>query len=136
MPTPSNAANAHPTGPLQLVREEQVPLDSSRPSYENEGSDRVARGSVTLPSGAWWSSTLEVRITGDQSALLTVGRQGSGRAAKPDEATLVIPPGEADAVLALLAGIIAQARSDGVLQEGRDPETTRKAGKSRRSSPE
>lgn len=104
---------------LWLLREHRVPPKKSRLAYEREGSEQVARGSVTLPSGGRWFSTLEVPLSGDRSALLTIGREGPGESLEPDEAALVIPQGEADAMLALLNGIIAQARSDGVL---RDPQ--------------
>jgi len=99
-----------------MVCENHLPSSGFRGGYENEGSNRVARGSVTLPSGGWWFSQLEVPIAGDQSALLTFGRQGPGASIGPDEAAVVIPPGEADAVLTLINGIFTQARSDGVLQ--------------------
>lgn len=85
--------------------------------YENEGSERVCRGSVTLPSGACWRSKLQVPIRGDESALLTLCRQAAEPGVAPDEAALVIPSGEADALVALLQGLFTQARRDGVLPE-------------------
>ena len=111
------AASLGSTGTLSLLREDRAPPRTSRISYENEGSDRVSRGSVTLTSGGWWFSKLVVPMAGDQSALLTIGRQGPGASIGPEEATLVVPRGEADAMLALLTGIISQARSDGVLHD-------------------
>lgn len=101
---------------LWLVREAPVPPEAARGSYENEGSERVSRGSITLPSGACWSSTLEVSVAGDESGLLTIRRQAPGPTLAPDEASLVVPRGEADALLALLEGLFAQARRDGVMQ--------------------
>jgi len=83
--------------------------------YRGEGSERVSRGSVPLPGGGEWSSTLAVPMRGDQSALLTISRRGNGPGLEPAEAGLVIPPGEAALVVALLQGIVAQARADGVL---------------------
>lgn len=101
---------------LRIVREDQVPPGDPSPSYEDEGSDLVSRGSVTLPSGGCWSASVEVRMGAEQGALLTVNRSGSGAGPAPTEASLMIPPGEADALLALLTGLIRQARSDGVLE--------------------
>jgi len=87
------AASLGSTGTLSLLREDRAPPRTSRISYENEGSDRVSRGSVTLTSGGWWFSKLVVPMAGDQSALLTIGRQGPGASIGPEEATLVVPPG-------------------------------------------
>jgi hypothetical protein len=100
---------------LHLLREDQIPPAVSRPSYENEGSERVSRGSVTLPSGGRWSASLEVRMGDDQGALLTMNRAGAGAGPAPSDASLMIPPDEADVLLLLLKGLIEQARADGVL---------------------
>jgi hypothetical protein len=100
---------------LWLVREASVPPDAAQGSYENEGSERVSRGSIMLPSGACWLSKLEVPMTGDHLALLTVRRQAPGPSLAPDEASLVVPSSEADALVALLQGLFAQARRDGVM---------------------
>jgi hypothetical protein len=116
------------TQSLRLLREDQVPLEVPRPSYENEGSEWVSRGSVTLPSGGRWSATLEVRMRDDQGALLTMNRSGPGTGPAPSDASLMIPPGEADTLLTLLTGLIEQARADAVLErrpEGKSRRTTR-----------
>ena len=116
------------TQSLQLLREDQVSLEVPRPSYESEGSERVSRGSVTLPSGGRWSAALEVRMRDDQGALLTMNRSGPEAGPAPSDATLMIPPGEADALLTLLTGLIEQARADGVLErrpEGKPRRKTR-----------
>ena len=104
----------------QLLREDQVTLETPRTAYENEGSELVSRGSVTLPSGGWWSATLEVRLRDHQGALLTITRTGPGADPPPSDASLMIPPGEADALLMLLTGLVEQARADGVLERGRE----------------
>lgn len=78
----------------------------------------VSRGSVSLASGGCWSATLEVRMGSEQGALLTVNRFGPGAGPSPTDASVMIPPGEADALVTLLTGLIRQARTDGVL-EGR-----------------
>jgi hypothetical protein len=101
--------------PMWLLREASLPPGASPGSYESEGSERVARGSVMLPSGACWLSKLEVPMNGGELALLTVCRQGPGQSLSPDEASLVIPASEVDALLALLNGLFAQARRDRVI---------------------
>jgi hypothetical protein len=102
--------------PMWLLREASLPPDTSQASYESEGSERVARGSVMLPSGACWLARLEVPITGSELALLTVCRQAPEQSLSPDEASLVIPASEVNALLALLNGLFAQARRDGVME--------------------
>lgn len=102
-------------GSLWLVRESRTPPKPESGTYEDEGSERVSRGSVTLPSGASWFSQLEVPIHGDEPGLLTVRRQAPGPSLAPDETSLVVPHGEAEALLALLQGLFAQARRDGVI---------------------
>ena len=114
------------TQSLRLLREDQVSPEVPRPSYESEGSERVSRGSVTLPSGGRWSATLEVRMRDDQGALLTMDRSGPGAGPAPSDATVMIPPSEADALLTLLTGLIEQARADGVLERGPEGKLRRK----------
>jgi hypothetical protein len=85
--------------------------------YEPGHSERQTTGSVAVGPVSSWSATLAVAMTGDQSLLVTLERDGpvpAGAPAVPD-VTLVIPPGEAEAVLTLLRGLVAQARRDGVL---------------------
>ena len=114
------------TQSLRLVREDQVSLETPRPFYEGEGSERVSRGAVTLPSGGRWCATLEVRMPDEQGALLTVNRSGPGAGPAPSDASLMIPPGEAEALLTLLTGLVAQARADGVLEKGSEGKPRRK----------
>ena len=102
---------------LWLLREAPVPPQSSPDGYEREGSERVSKGSIATPSGGHWFCKLEVPIMGERAALLTIEHEGSSEAIAPAEATLVIPVGEADAVVALLVGVIAQAKADGVLED-------------------
>jgi hypothetical protein len=123
----------HRTQSLQILREDQVSLETPRPSYENEGSERVSRGSVTLPSGGRWNATLEVRMRHDQGALLTLNRSGPGAGPAPSDASLMIPPGEAEALLTLLAGLVEQARADGVVE--RPESTARRKARSRAVPP-
>jgi hypothetical protein len=116
---------------LHLLREDHIAPEVPRPVYEREGSERVSRGSVTLLSGGRWSATLEVRMQDDQGALLTVKRSGPGVGPAPSDASLMIPPGEADALLTLLTGLVEQARADGVLERGTEGRPRRKARPSR-----
>ena len=91
--------------------------DASLVEYEPGHSERQATGFVTLAPDCRWSVTLAVPMTGDQSILLTLDREGPLVPAAPSvgQVGLIIPPGEVDAVLVLLQGVVAQARRDGVL---------------------
>jgi hypothetical protein len=90
--------------------------------YEPGHSERQAIGWVGVGPESRWAATLSVPMSGDQSALLTIGREGPVPAGAPEvsEAMLVIPPGEVDALLTLLRGIVAQARREGILLRRRD----------------
>ena len=85
--------------------------------YEPGHSERQATGWVGVGPESRWGATLSVPMSGDQSALLTIAREGPVSAGAPDvpEVSLVVPPGEADALLTLLRGIVAQARREGIL---------------------
>jgi hypothetical protein len=131
----TSTATLDQTQSLRLLREDQVSLETPRPSYEDEGSELVSRGSVTLPSGGRWSATLEVRMRDDQGALLTMNRSGAGAGPAPSDASLMIPPGEIDALLTLLTGLVEQARADGVLERGGQGTPRRKA-RSRTAPPD
>jgi hypothetical protein len=131
----TSTASLDPTRSLRLLREDQISLETRRPPYENEGSELVSRGSVTLLSGGRWSATLEVRMRDDQGALLTMNRSGPGTGPVPSDASLTIPPGEIDALLTLLTGLVEQARADGVLERSRQG-TPRRKTKSRAAPPD
>jgi hypothetical protein len=85
--------------------------------YEPEHSERQVTGSVELGPATRWYATLAVSMTGEQSSLVTIERTGPTPPGAPDvsDVALVIPPGEADAVVVLLRGLVAHARRDGVL---------------------
>lgn len=94
------------------------------PPYEDEGSVRESRGAVSVWSDAWWSAALSLPIdAGDHSAgvpgvaQLRLERHGAptGTSRPPGRVELAVPIAELDAVAALLSGVIAQARRDGVL---------------------
>jgi hypothetical protein len=85
--------------------------------YEAGHSERQVTGSVAVGQESRWVATMAVPMTGDQSALVIIEREGPTPPGAPDvpEVSLVVPPGELDALLTLLRGIVAQARRDGVL---------------------
>jgi hypothetical protein len=93
--------------------------------YEDEGSIREARGSASVGRSAWWSVALVVQarpdelgdVGGEEHALVRLERHGvmPAGAAVDAQSVLVVPSSELDTLVALLAGVIAQARRDGVL---------------------
>ena len=84
--------------------------------YEPEGSDCRATGSVSLRSGGWWSADLVVSIRGGNEILLTIERHGApGQEDDGTSVDLCLGHGDLEALPALLSGLIAQARRDGVL---------------------
>jgi hypothetical protein len=85
--------------------------------YEPGHSERQATGWVSVGSEGRWAATLAVPMTGDQSALITIEREGGLPPGAPSVpgVTLVVPPGEIDALLVLLRGLVAQARREGIL---------------------
>lgn len=91
------------------------------PRYEDEGSVRESRGAVSVQRGAWWSAALDVPINhhgpADDRVQLRLERHGAAMAGQASEARvdLVIRLSELDAVVALVAGVVQQARRDGVL---------------------
>jgi hypothetical protein len=91
--------------------------------YEPGHSERQVTGSVVVGQETQWMATLAVPMTGDQSALLTLEREGPSAPDAPcvEQVMLVIPPGEEEAVLALLRGIVDHARENRVLVGGEHP---------------
>ena len=87
--------------------------------YEAEGSEHCVLGSVTTDPGSWWSivlavpgdtptaNTLFVRL--ERHGPTPAGYRGEG------DAELSLPVSEVDSVVVLLAGVIDQARREGVL---------------------
>ena len=86
--------------------------------YEDEGSERTSTGAIYLTSHAAWKATLSVPLPDADAVFLRVERTGplpdQYRGAE-ESAVLSIPVDELEAVLGVLAGVIAQARRDGVL---------------------
>jgi len=98
-------------------------------AYENESSERRSSGSVSVAPGEWWSATLTAPITDAGTLFVELERRGATPASYRGEgsAELSVPEAEIDAVIALLAGVVAQARQDGVLpvDRGRGESTPR-----------
>jgi hypothetical protein len=87
-------------------------------SYEAEGSERRTLGSINVPADARWQGELTVPIGSSSVMFVHLEREGTlpaGYRGSEERTFFSIPVGEADAVVALLAGLIAQARRDGVL---------------------
>jgi hypothetical protein len=85
--------------------------------YQSEHSERQVSGSVGVSPGARWMGSLSVAKGGDQSLLLIMQRDGPLPAEAPlvDEVALVIPPGEAHAVVTLLQGLVEHAKQAGIM---------------------
>jgi hypothetical protein len=89
--------------------------------YEEEGSERLSLGSVSVGTDAWWSVALSVPDSAadpnDDALFVRFERHG----AQPTgyrgsiEAQLSVPRSEIDAIVMLLAGVVDQARRNGVL---------------------
>ena len=87
-------------------------------AYEEEGSERRTLGSVSVAADAWWSATLTVPMLDGDTALLAIERHGlppDGYRGSSERAEFSVPRWEVDAVVALLAGVVANARRDGVI---------------------
>lgn len=85
--------------------------------YEGEGSQRLSVGSVSVASDAWWSAVLSVPEIDAGTLFLQLQRHGALPSSYRGDAgaELSLPASEVDAVVTLLAGVLAQARRDGVL---------------------
>jgi hypothetical protein len=88
--------------------------------YDNEGSERLSLGSVSVGADVWWSAALSVPEAAggaDDTLFVRLERHGarSPHYRGSVEMELSLPRSEVDAILMLLAGIVEQARRDGVL---------------------
>lgn len=91
------------------------------PRYEDEGSERQARGAVAVGPDAWWTAALTVPVRGGvpdaRCVLVRLERHGpwaAGQSRVPS-VDLVVPGDEVEALVPLIAGVVAQARRDAVL---------------------
>jgi hypothetical protein len=116
---PSARPCRHP--PLWLLREGPSLPRPQVGAYQSEGSERVSRGVVILPTGARWFAMFQVPLAGTDTGLLTISREGQDGSPVPDQASLVVPVGEAEALLRLIGGIVTQALADGLLPSPEGP---------------
>ena len=123
-PAPRPASRAERGGRAGAERSRTTGAPASVHRYENEGSHRVSRGSVSVARDAWWSVDLAATESdaGDpgDAVLLRIERHGPSRVGPygPIEADLAAPAGEMDALIVLLTSVVDQARRDGVLRPG------------------
>ena len=88
--------------------------------YEDEGSERASTGAIYLTSDSAWRATLSVPLPEADVLFLRIERTGqlpAGYRGAEERAVLSIPVGEIDTVLGVLAGVVAQARTDGVIAQ-------------------
>jgi hypothetical protein len=86
--------------------------------YEDEGSERTSTGTIAVTSDSSWRATLSVPLPDADAVFLRIERMGrlpDGYRGAEESAALSVPAAEVDALMAVLAGVIAQARKDGVL---------------------
>jgi hypothetical protein len=97
-----------------LVREATAPYQA----YEPDGSLRRAHGSIGVAGDARWMATLTVPLPHYHVVFLHLERSGALPAdycGSEESTDFSVPVFELEALLALLAGIVTQARRDGVL---------------------
>jgi hypothetical protein len=113
----SNECMARPFGPasprITAVRETSPRYGT----YEPESSERRALGTLAVTADARWNATLTVPMTG-QVAFLDLERRGGlppNYRGGEESANLALPVAELGALVGLIAGVIEQARRDGVV---------------------
>lgn len=102
-----------------LTIREDTPRYGLSPQYEDDGSERTANGSVTVAANVHWTATLTVPIADPSVTFVQIERRGplpDSHLGSGETADFSLPSREVDAVLSLLAGVVAQARRDGVLR--------------------
>jgi hypothetical protein len=100
-----------------MVREERDRYAPSR-RYDDEGSEKTARGSAIVTVDCRWTATLTLPLPAADAVFVRLERQGpfpQGYRGAEESAVFSAPVAELDAVMDALAGVIAQARRDGVL---------------------
>jgi hypothetical protein len=102
----------------EAAAEEHLRQPAADHAYDDEGSQQCARGAVSVSPGRWWAGRLMVPVTNPADvAFLRIQRHGEPPTGYlgEDSADVSVPVTEIDDVLALLVGLVAQARRDGVL---------------------
>jgi hypothetical protein len=102
----------------EAAAREHAPQPGPGHVYDDEGSEQSAHGAVSVAPGRGWTGRLTVPITDAADiAFLLIQRHGDLPAGYSGEesADISIPAAEIDDVLALLVGLVAQARRHGVL---------------------
>lgn len=97
-----------------------VPLAYRVPGYESEGAEHQVLGSIPVNPEARWLAVLTVPIPDSGTVFLSVKRRGpvpNGYRGGTDEIDVSFPVGETDAVVTLVARVIADARRVGVLRD-------------------
>ena len=86
--------------------------------YEDEGSERSAVGSVRVGGDSYWRAVVTVPIPHADAVFIRIERQGvlpEGYRGAEESAGFSVPAGELEAVMEVLAGVVGQARRDGVI---------------------
>jgi hypothetical protein len=102
------------SGRLELFKvPERIPATGRRPkprlrAYKGRRGDRAWGGSVQVARGGSWSGRIDVPAGGG-AALITIERKGKGSRLLPADAALAVPEGEAEALLALVEGLLAKS---------------------------
>jgi hypothetical protein len=106
-----------PNARMVHERDAQYRFQDGHAHYEAESADRRAIGSVSVTSAVQWEASVVVPSPDANVIFFQVERHGplpEGYQGSQETIDLSLPIGEVDALLALLTGIVAHARRDGV----------------------
>lgn len=110
-----------PSHGAHSVREHTGEYRARFGGYESEGSEQRSLGSISVAADARWLATLTVPILSGRVAFFHLERRGAlppGYRGSEEEGSFSVPLDEVDSVLAILNGIVTQAREDRVLPPG------------------
>jgi hypothetical protein len=103
---------------LLVVSEDEAPTYFGQGSYDDEGSERSATGSVVVGEDSYWRATISVPLPKADTVFVTLEREGplpEGYVGAEETASWSMPVGELDLVVKVLQGVIRQGRRDGVI---------------------
>jgi hypothetical protein len=103
---------------MSLVIREEWARYAAPVRYDDEGSERSATGSAVVSADARWTVTVSVPLPVADAVFVHIERRGplpKGYRGAEENAGFSVPVQELDAVMGALAGVIAQARRDGVI---------------------